>query len=215
MDPQTGVARPSITPGCGIFVIAPGMLRVYSLPPVESVLDMRPRERFGSIDFPERAFVGRVLDVKHAYLFVSVLVYHPDEHKDGWINVWTSRNKFGHESGCRFATWSPPGGFDDITPVTFQRGSFGPPGRTANAVRTDDGEPPVKALRTHDDMNLAAEGNLREAKREIRLCDRVEIEMQSAEPPADDTIEVDYDPDGTNPDGTFGSNDLKDKSDTS
>ena len=39
--------------------------------------------------------------------------------------------------------------------------------------------------------------------------------MQSAEPPADDTIEVDYDPDGTNPDGTFGSNDLKDKSDTS
>jgi hypothetical protein len=60
-----------------------------------------------------------------------------------------------------------------------------------------------------------AGGNPREMKREVRLCDRIEVEKQSAEPPADDTIEVDYDPDGTNPDGTFGGNDRKGRNDAS
>ena len=86
MDPQRGVARPSITPGYGIFVTTPGMLRAYALPPMESVKDM-PLAKNESIDLPEKAYVGRVLDVKHTHLFVSVLVYHPDERKTGWINI--------------------------------------------------------------------------------------------------------------------------------
>ena len=87
MDPQRGVARPSITPGYGIFVTTPGMLRAYALPPTESLKDMPLPTRFESIDLPEKAYVGLVLDVKHTYLFVSVLVHHPDERKAGWINI--------------------------------------------------------------------------------------------------------------------------------
>ena len=175
MDPQRGVPRPSITPGYGIFVSTPGMLRAYASPPPESMKDMPPPVRFESIDLPEKAYVGLVLDVKHTYLFVSVLVRHPDERKAGWINIWTSRNRFGLKSGCRYATWSPPGGFVDEAPVTFQRGCSGPPGRTAGAAAAADDEQPAKVPRTRENEGSLAEGNPCKEKREIRLCDRIEI----------------------------------------
>ena len=174
---------------------------------------MAPPVRFESIDLPEKAYVGLVLDVKHTYLFASVLVNHPDERKAGWINIWTSKNKFGLHVGCRFATWSPPGSFVDEAPATFQRGSCAPPGRTASAAAAPNDEQPAKVPRTREGESSSAGGNLCKEPREIRLCDRIEVERQSAEPPAADTIEVDYDPDGTNPDETFTDHEQESKDD--